>query len=386
MGLAGPKRRNKLSHDPNNTAWARDTNSFGAKIMASQGWAPGQYLGAKDAAHASHYTAANASHIRVMLKDDNMGLGMKRANNNAETFGLSLYSGILGRLNGKTDVQLEKEQTARRDVELRLYQDRRWGSMHFVSAGFLVGDKIEDLKSTSIKELQTRPSAADSKPASPKRKRQAEDDGESELQPSKKSKRKRSKSEPASASDAEEEAPAKKRKSKTGGEETPQGDEAELSDKKSKKDKKDKKKKRDDESADSGKEVSARKLEKLARKEEKRRRKEEKAKRKEAKKEAAASSSSESEPETETRSGTATPSFAGGRHAVRQRYIQQKRMASMNAQALKEVSLRLPDAHADFLANSRCRSSWLRLRDNVLSSASASVLAILNRFTIIVAF
>ena len=108
MGLAGPRKRSKLSHDPNNTAWARSTDSFGHKILTAQGWKPGDYLGARDAEHASHYTAANASHIRVLLKDDNLGLGARRSGGsgagggaNAETFGLSQLAGLLGRLNGK---------------------------------------------------------------------------------------------------------------------------------------------------------------------------------------------------------------------------------------------------------------------------------------------
>ncbi|KAG9652870.1 hypothetical protein KCU64_g8229, partial [Aureobasidium melanogenum] len=139
MGLAGPKRRSKIGTDPNNNNWAKATDSFGHKILASQGWKPGDTLGAKDANHASHYTVGSNSHIRVLLKDDNLGLGAARGGNNAETFGLSLYSGLLGRLNGKSEAEVEKQQTAQRDVELALYQGRKYGNINFISAGFLVG-------------------------------------------------------------------------------------------------------------------------------------------------------------------------------------------------------------------------------------------------------
>ncbi|RAL62538.1 hypothetical protein DID88_005103 [Monilinia fructigena] len=52
MGLSAPKNKIKLSHDPNNTRWSGNTDSFGHRMMKSQGWTPGEYLGAKDAAHA----------------------------------------------------------------------------------------------------------------------------------------------------------------------------------------------------------------------------------------------------------------------------------------------------------------------------------------------
>ncbi|KAK5011648.1 hypothetical protein LTR28_010357, partial [Elasticomyces elasticus] len=141
MGLSGPKKphyltelsfsRNKFSSDPNNTKWSRDTDSYGHKILASQGWKPGSHLGAKNAAQASHYTAASSSHVRVLLKDDNLGLGAQRGKSNADTFGLSTFSGILGRLNGKSEVQVQKEQAVQRDVQLASYHGQRWGRMNF---------------------------------------------------------------------------------------------------------------------------------------------------------------------------------------------------------------------------------------------------------------
>ncbi|KAG8623461.1 hypothetical protein KVT40_008437 [Elsinoe batatas] len=149
MGLAGPKRRTKISSDPNNTAWSSRTDRFGHKILTSQGWTPGSYLGASNANHQEHYTAANASHIRVLLKDDNLGLGASRKREGAETFGLDQFSGLLGRLNGKTEEVLGKEEGARRDVRLRLWADQR-GGVRFVSAGFLVGDKVEQLKREEV--------------------------------------------------------------------------------------------------------------------------------------------------------------------------------------------------------------------------------------------
>ena len=319
MGLAGPKRRTKIGTDPNNNNWAKATDSFGHKILASQGWKPGDTLGAKDANHASHYTVGSNSHIRVLLKDDNLGLGAARGGNNAETFGLSLYSGLLGRLNGKSEAEVEKQQTAQRDVELALYQGRKFGNINFISAGFLVGDKM-DLKSTVMPGSKPAPQQAAPDAANKKRKRsepeqQSTNDASSESDSS------------DSDDDEVEEAPkAKKLK---------ESKKEKKSSKKEKKDKKDKKRKATDASGseETRAEKKARKAEQRAKKEAK---KEEKRRRKEEKKAA--------------KSGTATPSSAPGtpaepapvaalygRQNVRQRYIAQKRLAFMDPQAMKEV-------------------------------------------------
>ena len=132
-----------MSHDPNNTSWSRSTDTYGHKILSAQGWKPGDYLGAEDATHSDRYTAANASHIRILLREENLGLGAQIGKVNADTFGLSSYSGVLGRLNGKSDAELQKQQGALRDAELRTYQAQKYGLMSFVSGGFLVGDRIE---------------------------------------------------------------------------------------------------------------------------------------------------------------------------------------------------------------------------------------------------
>ncbi|KAG9674431.1 hypothetical protein KCU99_g6585, partial [Aureobasidium melanogenum] len=316
MGLAGPKRRSKIGTDPNNNNWAKATDSFGHKILASQGWKPGDTLGAKDANHASHYTVGSNSHIRVLLKDDNLGLGAARGGNNAETFGLSLYSGLLGRLNGKSEAEVEKQQTAQRDVELALYQGRKFGNINFISAGFLVGDKM-DLKSTVMPNSkptsqQAAPDAANKKRKRSEPEQQSNNDASSE-------------SDSSDSDDEVEEAPkAKKMK------------ESKKDRKSSKKEKKDKKRKATDASGSEDEtraEKKARKAERRAKKEAK---KEEKRKRKEEKKAA--------------KSSTATPSSAPGtpaepapvaalygRQNVRQRYIAQKRLAFMDPQAMKEI-------------------------------------------------
>ncbi|KAH8698253.1 hypothetical protein BGW36DRAFT_375721 [Talaromyces proteolyticus] len=144
MGLAAPRKKVKLSHDPNNTKWSRSTDGFGHKIMTSQGWTPGSYLGARNAPHADTFTVASASHIRVTLKDDTLGLGARsRVMGNDEPTGLDAFQGLLGRLNGKSDTQLEKEQRKRDDDRLAIYAQKKYQMVNFVSGGYLAPEKSE---------------------------------------------------------------------------------------------------------------------------------------------------------------------------------------------------------------------------------------------------
>ncbi|KAK6431964.1 telomerase inhibitor [Oleoguttula sp. CCFEE 5521] len=140
MGLSAPKSRIKLSNDPNNTTWSTDTSAYGHRLLTSQGWSPGTTLGAVNAPQASHYTAANSSHIRVLLREDNAGLGAKRGGESKETFGLKGLEGIFGRLNGREEAKVdEMVEGKKRDAMLRV---RYGGVMGFVSGGFLVGDRL----------------------------------------------------------------------------------------------------------------------------------------------------------------------------------------------------------------------------------------------------
>lgn len=153
---ANQSRRTKISHDPNNTTWTRSASNFGHKILAAQGWNPGELLGAKGAPHAELHTCANASHIRVVLKDDNLGLGAKRGSGQIEgqCTGLDAFQGLLGRLNGKSEGELRKDQESRDDLKRAVYTERRWGSVRFVKGGLLVGDKIQDLAHAEAARLR----------------------------------------------------------------------------------------------------------------------------------------------------------------------------------------------------------------------------------------
>ncbi|TDZ58304.1 Protein PXR1 [Colletotrichum trifolii] len=354
MGLAQAKTRRKIGKDPNNTKWSKDTDSFGQKILRSQGWEPGQYLGAKDAAHAVHHTAANASFIRVALKDDMLGLGFKQAKDDRVT-GMDVFSDLLGRLNGKSTESIDKERQARAQLKSTLYCDTKFGPMRFVSGGLLVGDQIKKDVDAEPKEENKDDIKMDDVPAAPesldkksKKRKVEESSDESSSSEDEKARKKRRKEEKKAAKKAKAEAADsddvsasdnkdKKRKSKSAKEDV---SEDTQDAKKSKKDKKKEKRKadRDSDAEDSESKSSKKKrksdetnAEKAARREEKRRRKDEKRAKKEASREAS------STPATSTpASGTSTPVLRG-HHAVRSRWIAQKRMATMDDKALNQI-------------------------------------------------
>ncbi|KAI0186005.1 protein PXR1 [Xylaria flabelliformis] len=143
MGLAGPRNRRKLDHDPNNTRWTRDETTFGQKILRAQGWQPGKFLGAQDTAHAQLHSAASLAPIKINLKDDTLGLGAKiRQKQSDECTGLDVFKDLLGRLNGKSEEILEKERQVRSEIKTNLVVERKYGPMRFVSGGLLVGDQM----------------------------------------------------------------------------------------------------------------------------------------------------------------------------------------------------------------------------------------------------
>lgn len=222
---------------------------------------------------------------------------------------------------------MQKQQDALRDAELRQYQVGKYGFMNFVSAGLLVGDRIQKGKGSASDDKDS--AKADSGSVGKKdRKRKAAEE------------------------DVAERLTGKKRKIRgaAGGQDLPQGpttgkenfepvgvnQESDVvsEDRVKKVSKKRRKSTKDDDppiKPITSSEKQRLKEEKRARKEERRKRKEARRLKKEAKRKAAATK------EVVQEARPAAQSIHGGRHAVRHRYIQQKRMAGMDAQAMNEI-------------------------------------------------
>lgn len=116
--------------------------------MLSQGWVKGQGLGAQDRKGFNSYDGAK---VKVSFKDDNLGLGASLKSKNIEhsRTGLDAFQGLLGRLNGKSDAELEKVEKKIEDRKLAMFAQGKWGGMVFVPGGLLVQRddfKVQDEK------------------------------------------------------------------------------------------------------------------------------------------------------------------------------------------------------------------------------------------------
>lgn len=90
----------------------------------------------------------------MTLKDDNLGLGARGGAKirEGQCTGLDNFQDVLGRLNGKNPMDVEKEQTSRESVRRAIYKQNRWGSQRFVSGGLLVGDRVQRLPEKTVEE------------------------------------------------------------------------------------------------------------------------------------------------------------------------------------------------------------------------------------------
>ncbi|KAH7022744.1 hypothetical protein EDB80DRAFT_695510 [Ilyonectria destructans] len=357
MGLlAENKTRSKINKDPNNTKWTRDTTTFGQKILRSQGWQPGQFLGATNAPHSELHTAANASYIRVALKDDMKGLGFSRAKED-EITGLDVFQDLLSRLNGKSEGAVEEDRQTRLAVKANHYVEQRWGPMRFVRGGLLVGDELreepkteEDSDGSSSEaegeeaadvEMSQDSTPKESKKDKKSKKRKASDDDDADTSgrdsESKSKKRRKEERKLKEADDSTDDAKARKKEKKEkkrARKAAAEGSENEgsASDERSKK-RKSKSKDASEESDDDrvkSKKSKKDKKEKKDKKDKKKRRKEE------------AEASDETPAESVAGTGTTTPGTGtstprGSRNFVRSRFIAQKRQAVLDTKALNQI-------------------------------------------------
>ncbi|KAI0117111.1 hypothetical protein F4814DRAFT_415275 [Daldinia grandis] len=378
MGLAGPRNRRKLQHDPNNTKWSRDETTFGQKILRAHGWEPGKFLGAQNASHSHLHTAASAAPINVLLKDDTMGLGAKpRHKQNTECTGLDVFKDLLGRLNGKSEEVIEKERKVKSEVKTCLYVERKYGTMRFVSGGLLVGDQMgeltgtttkaetptEDVKQEDIKEesvtllegVPDRPVKKQKKEKKSKKRKAGDADSTDEPDAIPEKKRKKQSKDDAPQDDSADnegvEDSSEKKKSKKSKRKDTEGSEPLESEKK----KKSKKSRKDAEreTEDDGTPILSDETRVEKSKSKKKKEKHEKKDKKDKKRKESNSSTDTSTPTPGTTTqesgastpigpGTSTPRPLSARHLARSRHIASKRMAIADLQAMNQIFMVKP--------------------------------------------
>ncbi|XP_028295851.1 PIN2/TERF1-interacting telomerase inhibitor 1 [Gouania willdenowi] len=70
--LADPRRKQKWSVDPRNSAWSNDDSKFGQKMLERMGWSKGKGLGRTE--------QGSTDHIKVKVKNNSFGLGTNASN------------------------------------------------------------------------------------------------------------------------------------------------------------------------------------------------------------------------------------------------------------------------------------------------------------------
>uniref|UniRef100_A0A673VU08 PIN2 (TERF1) interacting telomerase inhibitor 1 n=1 Tax=Salmo trutta TaxID=8032 RepID=A0A673VU08_SALTR len=65
--LAEPRRKQKWSVDPRNSAWSKDESKFGQKMLERMGWSKGKGLGRTE--------QGSTEHVKVKVKNNQLGLG-----------------------------------------------------------------------------------------------------------------------------------------------------------------------------------------------------------------------------------------------------------------------------------------------------------------------
>ncbi|KAL1914052.1 telomerase inhibitor [Sporothrix stenoceras] len=350
MGLAGVKNKRKIGDDPNNTKWARNTDNYGHKILRAQGWEPGQYLGQQGAAHAANYTVASASHIRAVLREDNLGIGAAGpgANTANECTGLDIFKDLLGRLNGQSEEVIEEKRQARENAKMTLYVERRFGPMRFVRGGLLIGDdETSDSTDESTAET-TRKTTDEAAATTTTESTSSTSTSETEAESDAKEARRKAKKERK----GEKKEKSRKRKAEAGVDEADNSEEADDSDRKDKKRKRSKDDAEDEEKAEkkNSKKEKKEKKEKKDKKDKKEKKdKSEKKDKKDKKRRRDEESGISTGTGEDMDVDTATPSesemvssvpstfAASSRNLARRRYINQKRAAVADPQALKQI-------------------------------------------------
>lgn len=97
------------------------------------------------------------------MKDNNLGLGAKNGAHGDDSFttGLDGLQNLLGRLNGKNEEALEKEHRSRADSRRTIYSERRWGFGNFISGGYLIGDRNHLENAENCKTSDPAPETCD---------------------------------------------------------------------------------------------------------------------------------------------------------------------------------------------------------------------------------
>lgn len=118
--------------------------------MQKSGWTPGTALGASSV--PIPVSQSTASQVKIRIKDDTLGLGanLKSRDIEAQRTGLDAFQGLLGRLNAKDGQELKAVEEKIENKKLAMFAMGRWGGMVFVPGGVLVQEDPTKKKKAEV--------------------------------------------------------------------------------------------------------------------------------------------------------------------------------------------------------------------------------------------
>ncbi|KAI9018284.1 hypothetical protein DFJ74DRAFT_770070 [Hyaloraphidium curvatum] len=109
MGLAEPRRRQRISADPQNQTWARDKSKFGYVLMQKMGWSAERGLGKNG--------EGMKEHIKLWKKEDSLGVGATKKTVDAWLDNTDAFDALLKSLNQDAAGSSEKGAESDADTE-----------------------------------------------------------------------------------------------------------------------------------------------------------------------------------------------------------------------------------------------------------------------------
>lgn len=116
MGLAGVKKSTRIGIDPRNTKWINNENGIGHKLLAAQGWAPGQGLGDS--------MKGRTINIKTTYKDDTAGIGCA-PQHAQEWAGLSAFNDIFARINNEDMVNTVSHDSGLKNKDRVIFMETK---------------------------------------------------------------------------------------------------------------------------------------------------------------------------------------------------------------------------------------------------------------------
>ncbi|XP_019740622.1 PIN2/TERF1-interacting telomerase inhibitor 1 isoform X2 [Hippocampus comes] len=139
--LAEPRRKQKWSVDPRNSAWSNDESKFGQKMLERMGWSKGKGLGRSE--------QGAIDHIKVKVKNNSYGLGANGSQEDNWIAHQDDFNDLLAQLNnchGQNSTETQSEEQKGFSLEEKSKTSKK--RVHYMK--FTQGKDLSSRSSTDL--------------------------------------------------------------------------------------------------------------------------------------------------------------------------------------------------------------------------------------------